>query len=83
MTELSGEDNNLFGLGGAWWFEPGKRGGDIMSGGAVAFGQTMTPRAEGGLSGRRKEKFVEKFFVTKHNSKDQKHFKFGNQSLGC
>lgn len=57
VTELSGEDNNLFGLGGAWWFELGECGGDIMSGGAVAFSQTMTPIAEGGLSGRREEDF--------------------------
>lgn len=52
VTELSGEDDNLFGLGGARWLVPGERGGDIMSGGAVAFGKTMTTRAEGGLSGR-------------------------------
>lgn len=52
VTELSGEDNNLFGLGGARWFAPGERGGDIMSGGAVAFGETITTGAEGGLSGR-------------------------------
>lgn len=52
VTELSGEDNNLFGLGGARRFAPGERGGDVMSGGAVAFGKSMTPGAEGGLSGR-------------------------------
>ncbi len=55
VTELSGEDNNLFGSGGAWWFAPGEGGGDIMSGGAVAFGKTMTHGAEGGLSGGRWE----------------------------
>lgn len=53
MGELSGEDNNLFGLGGALWFAPGERGSDIMSGGAVAFGKTEATGAERGLSGGR------------------------------
>lgn len=52
MGELSGEDYNLFGLGGAWCFASGEGRGDIMSGGAVAFGKTMTSGAEGRLSGR-------------------------------
>lgn len=52
VSELSAEDNNLLGFGGAWWFAPGERESDIMSGGAVAFVKTATTGAEGGLSGR-------------------------------
>lgn len=51
VSERSGEDNHLFGLGGAR-FAPGDRGGDVMLGGAVAFGKTTATGAEGGLSGR-------------------------------
>lgn len=54
VTELSGEDDDLFGLGGARRFGPGERGGDIMAwgGGAVAFGEAVTTGAEEGLSGK-------------------------------
>lgn len=45
LTELPGEDNDLFGLGGARCFMPGEHGGDIMSGGTMAFGQTTTTGA--------------------------------------
>lgn len=58
VGELSGEDNNLFGLGGALWFAPGERGSDIMSGGAVAFGKTEATGAERGLSGGRKHEYI-------------------------
>lgn len=52
VSELSGEDDNLFGLGSARGSAPGERGDDIMLGGAVAFGKTMATGAEGGLSGK-------------------------------
>lgn len=70
VTELSGQDNNLFGLAGAWWFAPGERRGDT-SGGAVAFGQTITPRAERGVSGRKDECFfftIQRTIVFKVNA---------------
>lgn len=57
LTELSGEDNNLFGLGGARRFAPGERGGDIMSGGTVAFGEAVTTGAGGGISEQSEEFF--------------------------
>lgn len=46
VSELSGEDNHLFG------FAPGERGRDVMLGGAVAFGKATATGAEGRLSGR-------------------------------
>lgn len=49
VSELSGEDNNLFGLGGIR-FAPGERGGDVMLGGAVAFGKTAATGAVGRFS---------------------------------
>jgi len=52
VTELSAEDGDPRGLGGAWRFAPGERGGDIVAGGAVAFGEAVTAGAEEGLSGR-------------------------------
>lgn len=52
MSEISGEDDDLFGLGGARGFAPGERGDDIMLGGAVAFGKTMATGAKGGLSAK-------------------------------
>lgn len=52
VGELSGEDNDLLGLGGTRWFQPGECGGDVASGGAVAFGRTSADGAEGGLSGK-------------------------------
>ena len=52
VTELSGEDHYLFGLGGAVGFAPGERGGDLMAGGAAACGGAGTMGAEEGLSGR-------------------------------
>lgn len=51
VSELSGEDNHLFWLGGAR-FAPGERGGDVVLGGAAAFGKTTATGAEGRLSGR-------------------------------
>lgn len=59
VSELSGEDNNLFGLGGARWFAPGERGGDIMSGGAVAFGNAAAAGAGGGPPGGREGSMIE------------------------
>lgn len=44
VSELSGEDDDLFGLGGVR-FAPGERGGDVMLGGAVAFGKTAAAGA--------------------------------------
>lgn len=53
VGELSGEDNDFFGLGGAQWFAPGERGGYVMVRGAAALGKTTAARAKGRLSKRR------------------------------
>lgn len=52
VGELTGEDNDLFGLGGTRRFASGERGGHVVLGRAAASGQTPTAGAKGRLSER-------------------------------
>lgn len=52
VGELSGEDNDLLGLGGARRFAPWERGGYVMMGRAAALGETAAAGAKERLSKR-------------------------------
>lgn len=55
VGELTGEDDDLFGLGGVRRFAPRERGGHAMLGRAAALGETAAAAAKRRLSERRED----------------------------
>lgn len=78
VIQLSGEDNNFFGLGGTRRVVPGKRLGDIMLRGTVATVWIMTSKTEGGLS---VDKRIASYYFTEINIKDFLEFKLSESIL--